>query len=124
MADQSQVIRFNDVSEAYKEQRVEIDAAMARVLERGDFIGGRSIAEFEAAFALYTGSADCVGVSSGTSALHVAMLAAGVEPGDEVITTPMTFIATSEAISLCGAIPVFADIDPETLNLDPAAVEA
>lgn len=124
MADQpNQIVRFNDVTAAYHEQRVEIDAAMARVLERGDFIGGRAIAEFESGFAMYTGSAACVGVSSGTSALHVAMLAAGIGPGDEVITTPMTFIATAEAISLCGAKPVFADIDPETLNLSPASVE-
>lgn len=118
------MIRFNDVSASYAEQRAEIDAAIAGVLQRGDFIGGRAITEFEGAFANYTGTAACVGVSSGTSALHIALMAAGIGAGDEVITTPMTFIATSEAISLCGAKPVFADIDQATLNLDPAAVEA
>lgn len=118
------MIRFNDVTAAYAEQRAEIDAAMAEVVQRGDFIGGRAIADFEQAFAAYTGAPACAGVSSGTSALHVAMLAAGIKAGDEVITTPMTFIATAEAISLCGATPVFADIDPGTLNLNPSAVEA
>lgn len=118
-----QVVRFNDVTAGYHELRKEIDAAIALVLERGDFISGRAIREFEEAFALYVGAAGCAGVSSGTSALQLALMAAGVGPADEVITTPMTFIATAEAISLCGAQPVFADISPETLNLDPAAVE-
>jgi len=117
-------IRFNDVSASYHEQKAEIDKAIADVIERSDFIGGMAIHNFEQAFAIYTGARDCIGVSNGTSALHVAMLAAGIGPGDEIITSPMTFIATSEAISLCGAKPVFADIDPETLNLDPKAVEA
>ncbi len=118
------MIRFNDVSAAYAEQRADIDAAVADVMQRGDFIGGRAIKEFEEGFAAFTGSAACAGVSSGTSALHLAMLAAGIGAGDEVITTPMTFIATAEAISLCGAKVVFADIDPVTLNLDPDKAEA
>lgn len=118
------MIRFNDVSASYDEQKAEIDAALAAVVQQGDFIGGRAIGDFEADFARYTGAAACVGVSSGTSALHLAMLAAGVGPGDEVITTPMTFIATSEAISLCGAHPIFADVSSDTLNLDPAQVQA
>lgn len=117
-------IRFNDVSASYHELKAELDAAVAGVIARGDFISGAAIGEFERAFAGYTGAAGCAGVSSGTAALHLALLAGGVKPGDEVITTPMTFIATAEAITLCGARPVFADIDPETLNLVPAGVEA
>lgn len=118
------MIRFNDVSASYDEQRSEIDGALAAVVRQGDFIGGRAISEFEAEFAAYTGAAGCAGVSSGTAALHLALSAAGVGVGDEVITTPMTFIATSEAISLCGAKPVFADVASDTINLDPAQVEA
>lgn len=124
MASKPPVVRFNDVSESYRESRTEIDAAMGAVLDRGDYIGGRAIADFESAFALYTGSAACAGVANGTAALHLALLTAGVGTGDEIITSPMTFIATAEAITLCGATPVFADISEETLNLDPMAVEA
>ncbi len=118
------MIRFNDVSASYEEQQTEIDAALAAVVRQGDFVGGRAIGEFEAAFADYTGAAACAGMSSGTAALHLALLAAGVKPDDEVITTPMTFIATSEAISLCGARPIFADVAPDTINLDPVQVQA
>ncbi len=82
------------------------------------------MAEFEREFAAYCEVKHCVALNSGTSALHLALLAAGVGPGDEVITTPNTFIATAEAISYTGARPVFVDIDPATANLDPAHVEA
>jgi dTDP-4-amino-4,6-dideoxygalactose transaminase len=116
-------VRFNDVSAGIAEQRDEMEAAIRSVLDRGDFIGGKAIGRFEHAFAEYTGSAHAVGVSNGTSALHLALEACGVRPGDEVITTPMTFIATAEAISHCGATPVFADINPGTLNLDAAATD-
>lgn len=118
------MIRFNDVSASYAEQREQIDAALGEVLRRGDFIGGKAIGEFEAAFARYTGAEACAGLSNGTNALELALKAAGVGRGDEVITTPMTFIATAEAITLAGAVPRFADIDPATLNLDPVAVES
>jgi len=117
-------IRFNDVAAINQEQEQEIAAAVAGVLQRGDFINGSEVAEFEREFAEYCGCAYAVGCSNGTSALHLALQAAGVRPGDEVITTPMTFIATAEAIGHCGAKVVFADISPETLNLQAAAAEA
>lgn len=118
------LVRFNDVSASYAEQRAEIDLAIGQVLERGDFINGSAVDEFERAFASYTGAAACAGVSNGTTALELALRAAGIGAGDEVITTPMTFIATAEAITLAGATPVFADISPETLNLDSDAAAA
>src|SRR6188768_3363277 len=117
-------VRFNDVSASYLEQQGEIDDAIAAVVSRGDFINGSSVRAFERAFATYCGCQHTVGTSNGTSALHLALIAAGVKPGDEVITTPMTFIATSEAISHAQAVVRFADIDANTLNLDAAAVEA
>jgi dTDP-4-amino-4,6-dideoxygalactose transaminase len=117
-------IRFNDILATYHEAAPQTIAAIARVLEKGDFIGGRAIREFEQAFAAFTGARFAVGCSNGTSALHVALLAAGIREGDEVITTPMTFIATAEAITHARARVVFADIDAQTQNLDPACVEA
>lgn len=116
-------VRFNDVLAAYREQKKEIDAAIAGVLQRGDFINGRAVREFEEAFAGYCGAAYCVGAANGTSALHLAMTAAGVSGGDEVVTSTMTFVASAEAITHAGAKVVFADIDSRTLNLDPGAVE-
>ncbi|AXA34974.1 MAG: glutamine--scyllo-inositol aminotransferase [Candidatus Sumerlaea sp.] len=124
MNSQPHVVRFNDVSATYWELKAEIEAAIAEVLRRGDFIGGRALGEFEADFARYCGAAHCVGVANGTCALHVALEALGIGPGDEVITSPMTFIATAEAITHTGAKVVFADIDAETWNLDPKAVSA
>lgn len=118
------LVRFNDVSASYAEQRSDIDNAIAEVLQRGDFINGTAVGEFERAFAAYTGAAACAGVSNGTTALELALRAAGIGAGHEVITTPMTFIATAEAITLAGAMPVFADISPKTLNLDAAAAAA
>lgn len=116
-------MRFNDVSASYLEQKAEIDAAVAQVIARGDFINGAAVRNFESAFATYCGCGHAVGTSNGTSALHLALLASGVAPGDEVITTPMTFIATAEAITHAGAQVRFADIDPAALNLSPTAFE-
>lgn len=116
-------IRFNDVSAGYAEQRQEIDDAVQAVLQRGDFINGQALREFEAEFGAYTGAEQVVGTSNGTSALHLALVATGLQPGDEVITTPMTFIATAEAITHAGAKVVFSDIDRATLNLDPRLLE-
>jgi dTDP-4-amino-4,6-dideoxygalactose transaminase len=116
-------VRFNDILASYHEAAPITIAAIARVLERGDFISGKDISDFEERFARFCGIPHCVGCASGTAALHVALLALGIGPGDEVVTTPMTFIATAEAISHCGARVVFADISPETLNLDPQSVE-
>lgn len=104
--------------------RPEIDAAIARVLDAGRFIGGPEVETFEAEAAAYLGVAHAVGLNSGTDALVIALRALGVGPGDEVVTTPFTFFATAEAISTVGATPVFADVDEQTFNLDPEAVEA
>ena len=82
------------------------------------------MAAFEEEFAAYCGATHGIGVNSGTSALHLALLAAGVGPGDEVITVPFTFVATVAAIGYTGATPVFVDIDPATFTMDPAAIEA
>jgi dTDP-4-amino-4,6-dideoxygalactose transaminase len=104
--------------------REEIEAAIADVLEHRQFVGGPEIGAFESEFAAYCGAAEAVGVSSGTSALTIGLRAAGVKPGDEVITTPFTFIATVEAIVEAGATPVLVDCDPDTALLDARAVEA
>jgi len=102
----------------------EVDAAIAAVLENAEFALGPAVDAFERDFAAYVHSAYAIAVNSGTSALHVAMLAAGVGPGDEVITVPFTFVATVAAIEYTGAKPVLVDIDPEYYTMDPGALEA
>ncbi|MCC6830677.1 MAG: DegT/DnrJ/EryC1/StrS family aminotransferase [Thermoleophilia bacterium] len=102
----------------------EIAGCWEGTLERGDFILGGAVAAFEREFAAYCGVGHAVGVDSGTSALELALRAVGVGPGDEVITAANTFIATAFAISHCGATPVLVDVEPDTLNMDPALVEA
>ena len=106
----------------YQNLKKEIDAAIEEVLREGAFIGGDACRLFEAEFASYCGVASACGVANGSDALFLAIKALGIGPGDEVITTPFTFIATSEAISRNGARPVFADIDSDTMNLDPLDV--
>jgi dTDP-4-amino-4,6-dideoxygalactose transaminase len=113
------VIPFLDLQAQYETIRGELHAAVLRVLESGQFVLGDEVAAFERDFAAYCGVRHAVGLNSGTSALHLALLAAGVGPGDEVITTPMTFVATVAAIAYTGATPVFADIDPVTWTIDP-----
>ena len=103
--------------------RAELLQALKDVAESTTYVLGPKVAEFERAFASYCGAKHCVGVNSGTSALHLALLGAGVRPGDEVITVPMTFIATSWAVCYAGARPVFVDVDPTTYTLDVAQVE-
>jgi dTDP-4-amino-4,6-dideoxygalactose transaminase len=103
--------------------RKELDAAIARTLDHCSFCLGPDVAQFEKDFAKFCGAEHCVGFNSGTSALHVAMLLLGVGPGDEVITTPFTFVATSWAISYVGAKPVYVDVDDATFNLDPKLIE-
>ena len=88
------------------------------------YVLGPQVAAFEAAFASFIGARHCVGVNSGTSALHLALIAAGVGPGDEVVTVPMTFVATSWAITYVGATPVFVDVDPDTYTMDVSQVRA
>ena len=117
-------VPYFDLKAQYEGLRADILAALDRVCRTASFILGEEVARFEEEFAAYCGVRHCVAVNSGTSALHLALLAAGVRPGDEVITTPNTFIATAEAISYVGARPVFVDIDPATANLDPERIEA
>jgi dTDP-4-amino-4,6-dideoxygalactose transaminase len=113
-----------DPHSQYAEVREQIVRAIAEVIDSGRFILGPRVAEVERTFAEHLGVAHGVGVANGTDALLIALRALGVEPGDEVICPSFTFYATAEAIAAVGAIPVFADIEDETYNLDPAAVEA
>lgn len=116
-------IPFCDLRRQYLSIKGEIDGAMARVLSRGWFILGEGVKSFEEEFAAYCGAAYGVGVGSGTEALHLALLACGVGPGDEVITVPNTAVATVAAIDLARATPLFVDIDPLTYNMDISRVE-
>ncbi len=117
-------IPVENLTRQWPQIETEIMAAVRRVLPTGKYILGPELAAFEADFAALVGTKYAVGISSGTAALHLALLAAGVGPGDEVITVPNTYIATVFAISYCGATPVFVDIDPDTFNMDPAKIEA
>lgn len=113
-----------DLQAQYHDVAGEIDAAIQAVVRSGQFVLGPAVAAFERETAAYCGVRHAVSVASGTDALHLALRAAGVGPGDEVVTTPFTFIATAGAISQTGARPVFVDIDSGTFNIDPALVEA
>ncbi len=115
-------IPYLDLKAQLKPLRAEIDAAIARTIDNCSFCLGPDVAQFEKDFARFCGAEHCVGFNSGTSALHVAMKLLNVGPGDEVVTTPFTFVATSWAISYVGAKPVFVDIDDATFNLDPQRV--
>ncbi len=116
-------VPFLDLKVQNRSLRSELRAALDEVIERADFILGPAVARFEEHFAEYVGVKHCVGLNNGTSALHLALIACGVGPGDEVITTPHSWISTSWAVSYVGAKPVFVDIDPLTYTLDPALVE-
>ncbi|MCA1387974.1 DegT/DnrJ/EryC1/StrS family aminotransferase [Bradyrhizobium sp. IC3123] len=118
------MIPFLDLKAQYSQIKPEIDAAVARVVSSGHFVLGPEVTAFEGRFADYCGIAHCRAVNSGTSALHLALLAAGVGPGDEVITVSMTFVATTAAILYSGARPVFVDVDPVTWTMDPGLIEA
>ena len=104
--------------------RAEIFKKLDDVVARGDFTLGREVKEFEDAFAAKIGVKHAIGVGNGTDALRLSLIACGIEPGDEVITTPFSFFATAEVISLLGAKPIYADIDPKTYLLNPALLEA
>jgi len=117
-------IPMADLKAQYLSIKDEIDTAVRRVIESSQFILGPEVDAFEKEMAAYCGTAYAIGVASGTEALQLALLACGIGPGDEVITTPFTFIATAEAITQCGAVPVFVDIDPVTYNIDPNLIEA
>lgn len=116
-------VPFLDLKAHHDPLRAEIQAAINRVIDANAFAGGPFVAEFETAFAAYCGAKYAVGVGNGTDALWLSLLALGVGPGDEVITVPSTFMATAEAVSFCGARPVFVDIDDRTYTMDSGLVE-
>lgn len=115
---------FIDLASQYQALKPRIAERMQRVLDHGQYIMGPEVAELEGQLAAFTGAAHCITVSSGTEALLISLMALGLQPGDEVITTPFTFAATAEVIVLLGAVPVFVDIEPDTCNLDVSQVEA
>lgn len=117
-------VPYCDLKMQYSALREEMLEAFDRVCRSTSFILGEEVVQFEKEFADYCGVEYCVALNSGTSALHLALLAVGAGPGDEIITTPNTFIATAEAISYTGATPVFVDTDPKTANIDPGLLEA
>jgi dTDP-4-amino-4,6-dideoxygalactose transaminase len=112
-----------DLKAQIKPLRAELDAAIARAIDNCSFCLGPDTKKFEEDFAKYCGAEHCLGYNSGTSALHIALMLLNVGPGDEVVTTPFTFVATSWAISYVGAKPVYVDIDDATFNLDPKLLE-
>ena len=113
-----------DLSRQFEYIGDQINQAALNVLASGRYIGGQTVADFEHQLATYVGTQDCVACNSGTDALYLAIRALDIKAGDEVITTPFTFIATAETISAAGATPVFVDIDPATYNLDLNQVTA
>lgn len=116
-------VPFLDLKTQYQTLKDEIHEAVSEVMDNCAFAGGPFVREFEQAFAQFCNCRACIGVGNGTEALWLSLLALGVGPGDEVITVPNTFIATAEAISFCGATPVFVDIEEQTYNMDPHLLE-
>lgn len=116
-------VPFLDLRAQHDPLRAELLAAIGEVIDRSAFAGGPMVAKFEEDFAAYCETRFAAGVGSGTEALWLALLAQGIGPGDEVITVPNTFMATAEAISYCGARPVFVDVDEQTYTLDPRQLE-
>lgn len=117
-------IEFIDLKTQYARSRERIDARIQRVLDHGQYIMGPEVRELEERLQAYTGAPHCITAASGTEALLIALMAIGVKPGDEVITTPFTFVATAEVIALIGAVPVFVDVEPDTCNIDVQLIEA
>ena len=118
-----QPVPYLDLKAQIKPLRAEIDAAIAKAIDNTSFCLGPDVVQFEKDFAKYCGAEHCVAFNSGTSAEHVGLMLLGVGQGDEVITTPYTFVATSWAISYCGAKPVYVDVDDATMNLNPKLIE-
>src|SRR3954454_21495603 len=123
LAPKIEAVPYLDLQAQMRPLRKEIDAAIARTLDKCSFCLGPDVVQFEKDFARFCGAEHCVAFNSGTSALHVALLLLKVGQGDEVITTPCTFVATSWAISYVGARPVYVDVEDSTFNLDPKLVE-
>lgn len=117
-------MEFIDLKAQYLTSRDAINARIQAVLDHGQYIMGPEVAELEQRLAAWTGARHCITVASGTEALIISLMALGIQPGDEVITTPFSFIATAEAVVLLGATPVFVDIDRSTCNLDSSLIEA
>jgi UDP-2-acetamido-2-deoxy-ribo-hexuluronate aminotransferase len=116
-------MQFIDLKAQYLQIKENVDKRIQQVLDHQRFIMGPEVQELEEKLADYVGVKHCIGVANGTDALQIAMMALGIKPGDEVITTPFSFIATAETIVLLGAKPVFVDIDPKTYNINPALIE-
>jgi dTDP-4-amino-4,6-dideoxygalactose transaminase len=116
-------IQFFDIKKQNDSLAEQLNAAIAEVVNSGRFILGEMVSSLENEIAAFCGVKHAIGVASGTDALHLALRACGIKQGDEVITSPFTFVATAEAIAYCGARPVFVDIDPKTFNLDPSQIE-
>ena len=116
-------VPFVDLKQQYTSIKSEVDAAIARVIENTSFILGPEVRAFEAAFAEYVGARACIAVNSGTAALQLALMAAGIGAGDDVIVPSFTFFATAEAVSVLGATPVFVDVDPVSYTVTAAAIE-
>ena len=117
------MIPLVDLKAQYATIKPEVDAAMQTVVDSAAFINGPQVRSFEESFAAFCGVRHAIGVQSGTSALHLALMACDIGPGDEVIVPSMTFIATAEMIGRTGARPVFVDVDPGTCNLDAGSFE-
>lgn len=120
----TKAIEFIDLKAQYSKHKIAIDTRIHRVLDHGQYIMGPEVQELERRLEAYTDAKYCVTVSSGTEALLIALMALGVRPGDEVITTPFTFVATAEVIALLGAVPVFVDVQADTCNMDANLIEA
>ncbi len=117
-------LQMVDLKRQYQRLKAEIDEAVDKVLYSGQFIRGPELVQFEQELATYVGVTHAIGVANGTDALQIVYMSLGIGPGDEVITPAFTFIATAEAAAILGATPVFADIEPDSFNLDPECVEA
>ena len=117
-------IPFIDLKAQYHAIKPSIDARIQKVLDHGRYIMGPEVRELEERLEAYTGARHCITAASGTEALLITLMALGVRPGDEVITTPFTFVATAEVIALLGAVPVFVDIEPDTCNIDAGKIAA
>ncbi|NOR45337.1 MAG: aminotransferase class V-fold PLP-dependent enzyme [Candidatus Delongbacteria bacterium] len=117
-------IQMMDLKRQYAEIKDEVQPKVLEILEGGWYVGGPEVKNFEEKAAEYVGVKHAIGCANGTDALQISMMAAGIKAGDEVITTPFTFIATAETIKILGAVPVFVDVDKDTYNIDPALIEA